>query len=597
MERLKCGAASFHRTATLMSVVTGPALLLLFSACSGQDETRIEPTMGLIQDGDLASLGERAPLSESMARIEGDLALGDRGPAILALHEYLNQYGYFPNPELQRKHPNWTPVVAEGPAAPDVFDERTVAAVQHFQHLMGIEPTGGVDAETLVALQQPRCEFPDGVFRARGSDDGTIEKWALDTPHISGHVCVSTPSDCVDVETCRKDQMLADATVAAMAVWSATTEVSFEHRGLFGCTPVLNIRYRTIDGRACTGAPGANTLADFAATSPARLIRVDVDEKWSNDGTPAADEVDLTSVLIHEIGHALGLFHSSITGVMKISPACGSPSRSLGMDDKIAVSAFHDQWETLPGLARDIAVGDGSGANAAVWVVGDGPADAVLHKWNEGAHAWDWDRDLFGGVRVAVDKSGRPWMVRSNNTVWQRTSSDPLATGVWVSFGTVPAVDIGIGGDDRVWIVAHDGTVRRRNGSVWTTVTTPPSTPSRMVSTRMAILGSRPPTGTSIASAACQARPGRGTKSPIQGQPERETLTQGRQAWSTSSVKPRFLGATTRSCGTNKRGIRRRQSTCSSRREKAGSKLIHSIPREPASRSIHKAARGSSTPT
>src|SRR4029079_12501040 len=84
------------------------------------------------------------------------------------------QYGYFPNEELQRGYPAWRPLVSAAPAQPDVFDERMQAATLLYQHNLGLPETGIVDAATRKSIAQPRCGFPDGIAAADGS-----EKWDL----------------------------------------------------------------------------------------------------------------------------------------------------------------------------------------------------------------------------------------------------------------------------------------------------------------------------------------------------------------------------------------------------------------------------------
>jgi hypothetical protein len=85
---------------------------------------------------------------------------------------------------------------------------------------------------------------------------------------------------------------------------------------------------------------------------------------------------------------------------------CGKspPAQQLTIDDRVAVSTFHDQWEVLPGLARDISVGD----NGAVWVVGDGAGpDFVLHKWT-------LQRAIGTGIAISVRAFDLQWTRTGN---------------------------------------------------------------------------------------------------------------------------------------------------------------------------------------
>jgi predicted Zn-dependent protease len=60
------------------------------------------------------------------------------------------------------------------------------------------------------------------------------------------------------------------------------------------------------DGHPFDG-PGT-TLAHASSPEGGRL-HFDADEKWS--ANPAMDQIDLESVAVHEIGHLLGLDHST----------------------------------------------------------------------------------------------------------------------------------------------------------------------------------------------------------------------------------------------------------------------------------------------
>lgn len=119
-------------------------------------------------------------------------------------------------------------------------------------------------------------------------------------------------------------------------------------------------------------------------------------------------------------------------------------------------------FEKLPGQANDIAVGGGK-----VWVIGN---DRVGSGSDYGIYAWNgkgWDKAPGGGVRIAVDDKGLPWIVNSNKDIYQFTSAN--------NFIKQPgkANDIGIGGG-KVWVIGNDpvGTgvdygIYKWNGTGW----------------------------------------------------------------------------------------------------------------------------------
>ena len=102
-------------------------------------------------------------------------------------------------------------------------------------------------------------------------------------------------------------------------------------------------------------------------------------------------------------------------------------------------------WEQLPGLGTDVAIG----ANGAVWLIGAGPgADHGIFTWNRNG----WTQVDGAGVRVAVDPSGNPWVLASDTSIWRRTGG---ISGYWQNI-VGGGLDIGIGGDGRVWLLGYE---------------------------------------------------------------------------------------------------------------------------------------------
>src|SRR5262249_50595444 len=77
-----------------------------------------------------------------------------------------------------------------------------------------------------------------------------------------------------------------------------------------------------------------------------------------------------------------------------------------------------DQWEQLPGLAKDIGVSfDGS-----VWVIGTNPVgtanDFGVFRWDGS----DWEEAAGGGLQISVEDSlsgGEPWIVNSAGQIFR----------------------------------------------------------------------------------------------------------------------------------------------------------------------------------
>lgn len=123
------------------------------------------------------------------------------------------------------------------------------------------------------------------------------------------------------------------------------------------------------------------------------------------------------------------------------------------------------QWETVPGLARDLAIG----ADGSAWIIGVEQVaygDLLISKWTGSA----WTSANGGGTRIAVGPSGVPWIVNANGAIF-RHSSDPYI-GYWQLQPDL-ATDVAIGADGSVWIVAandlgnNDFGIAKWNGTAW----------------------------------------------------------------------------------------------------------------------------------
>ena len=153
----------------------------------------------------------------------------------------------------------------------------------------------------------------------------------------------------------------------------------------------------------------------------------------------------------------------------------------------VASFATASDWKQQPGSAKRIAAGpDGS-----VWALGTNPAPGGFGVWRWNGTAWLPVEG--GGVEIAVDPKGHPWVVSDNGTVWkwngsgwtqQPGSGKDIAVGangaVW-ALGTNPALGgwgvwrwkdggwVAVDGGGVSIAVAADGTpwVVSENGSVW----------------------------------------------------------------------------------------------------------------------------------
>lgn len=237
--------------------------------------------------------------------------LGDRHPDIQKIQRFLRRFGYL-----------------RSAADHDTLDADMSRALRDFQSIMRVAPNGKLDPATADALERRRCGLSDAHLV-----DGTspvanyalvgcsflkiafTHRFANGTPDISG-----------DSERA--------AVQAAFDTWAgALCDASFVEAS--GTTDFVSSWFTGdhSDGSPFDG-PG-NVLAHAFFPPPcggsfAGNMHFDDAETWSLTG--AGGTFDLQTVALHEIGHLLGLLHSSDPNSI-MYPTYSGVRRSLGQDD------------------------------------------------------------------------------------------------------------------------------------------------------------------------------------------------------------------------------------------------------------------------
>ncbi len=343
-----------------------------------------------------------------------DLERGSRGDDVRALQGYLTRYGYFPNAELLRRYPGWRPAVKQAPTA-GLYDEHTEAAVRALQRNSGFVETGRADSLVREVLAQHRCGVPDNIAPLDPRD-----KFALITgqPWWDGRTSLSWRFQSGFLDPIAAADVRAQL-AAAFATWANVIDMTFaETTG----PADIEISFAFLGAVAVSTAP------------PAGDIQFNINQTWSV-ATPTPDNaLDFQSVALHEIGHTLGLAHSSrgsiVNLVMWPGISGGSHRRNLHADDILGVSLKGTAWEQVSGCAKDIAVYDHNN----VWVLDCGLSggSGFVQKWN--GSNWTADTGMRIGVNIAVDANGRPWVQTGNGTLMRKSSSSPTS-GTWSEVG------------------------------------------------------------------------------------------------------------------------------------------------------------------
>jgi len=204
---------------------------------------------------------------------------GDRGPQVSHLHHYLQKCGQLP----------------PGPLLDEpVFDARTEQAIKAFQRLYGLDQNGRLDSDTLALMRTPRCGIPDipGLSLVPRADpicgwpQRKLQYYIAQTLSQIGHVAHEK------------------ALLYCLRQASDATGITFTP-GPQGS----HIKSFTYPGDGAGGEHGRAYTP--CAWSKAGEMYFDEYDVWSVLTPTPSDRLDFVSACLHELGHALGLGHSS----------------------------------------------------------------------------------------------------------------------------------------------------------------------------------------------------------------------------------------------------------------------------------------------
>ncbi|KAG9449642.1 hypothetical protein H6P81_009607 [Aristolochia fimbriata] len=254
------------------------------------------------------------------------------------LKQYFHYFGYIPEND---------------PNSDDTFDDILENAIKTYQRNFNLNVSGVLDAATVAQVVRPRCGVPDIVNGTTTMNSGKSSK----TQRGSGGVVHSvahfsffpdrpTWGDKRDLtyyldSSSSSSQQIVDAQrmsvifSRAFSRWSAVTPLTFRETDTRSSADIRVGFYSDDhgDGEPFDGLLG--TLA-HAFSPPDGRLHLDAAENWNvnSDDSVGFTQVDLESVAVHEIGHLLGLGHSSVEeAIMYPSITSGSRRVDLAADD------------------------------------------------------------------------------------------------------------------------------------------------------------------------------------------------------------------------------------------------------------------------
>ncbi|KAF8039969.1 hypothetical protein BT93_B2243 [Corymbia citriodora subsp. variegata] len=291
---------------------------------------------------------------------------GERRDGLAKLKNYFNYFGYIPSSPS-----NFT----------DDFDDALESAIKTYQRNFNLDPTGQLDDATLKQIVRPRCGNPDIVNGSTAMNSGKEASLNATHFHAVGHYTFFPgtprwPDGKIDLTYAfLPDNQLPDDAKAvfsrAFQRWSTVTPLTFTATDSYAAA---DIKIGFFSGDHGDGEPFDGVLGTLAhAFSPPNgRFHLDGEENWVVTGDVTASSlstaVDMESVAVHEIGHLLGLGHSSVEESI-MYPTITSRTRKvdLATDDVQGIQVLYGSnpnytgSSSTPSTSQERETSDGGG--------------------------------------------------------------------------------------------------------------------------------------------------------------------------------------------------------------------------------------------
>ncbi|XP_022134170.1 metalloendoproteinase 2-MMP-like [Momordica charantia] len=263
--------------------------------------------------------------------------LGDTAQGIHRLKKYLRRFGYITNVEKNSMAMD-----------DDTFDHALESAVKTYQKNYNIDASGILDAKTITQMGMPRCgvqDFINGTTWMRSSGrrrnqnghshfhkvshfaffEGNL-KWPASKFHLSYAFLPGYPSEAI-LPVSR-----------AFSKWASNTHFTFSHVSDHK-TADIKISFEIEEHGDDAAFDGAGGILAHAYPPTDGRFHLDAHERWSVGAVSGHHDVE--TVALHEIGHLLGLQHSSIEGPIMFPSISEGVTKGLHGDDIAGIKALY----------------------------------------------------------------------------------------------------------------------------------------------------------------------------------------------------------------------------------------------------------------
>ncbi|XP_047309444.1 metalloendoproteinase 2-MMP-like [Impatiens glandulifera] len=258
---------------------------------------------------------------------------GDTVEGLGQVRKYLSKYGYL-GPSMAGRYQRSPDTFNDS----NVFDHDLRKGITKFQLFFNINVSGILDEETLSIMVKPRCSLPDLV---NGTPIKHGIKLVRNPINSSYYEFLPSPKWSKFNLTWYKYSESRPESISpltfAFKTWKDNSKFNFVRASSYGGSDVT-IHF----GNANT--TNIRNFKDFSIAYTTNLpdpnIYFNVKIPWVVGDSP--DGYDIETTAVHEIGHILGLAHTSVQeAVMFPTASMGKIKRNLHNDDIAGITALY----------------------------------------------------------------------------------------------------------------------------------------------------------------------------------------------------------------------------------------------------------------
>ncbi|KAI8541557.1 hypothetical protein RHMOL_Rhmol08G0071300 [Rhododendron molle] len=256
---------------------------------------------------------------------------GRKGQTVKGLQQlktYLQKFGYINNSPNQTR------------ANDDDFDDSLEAAVKTYQLNYHLKTTGTLDAQTV----SPRCGFPDNSkgtkwMRAVKNEANRTENAIHTVSHSTFSHGNSKWPQLTYAFAPRTSSDAISAVARAFNTWASQTGFRFSQIQDFASADLKIGFYRGDHGDGYPFNGQSGVMAHSFAPTDGRF-HYNADYSFSESPIPGSFHVE--TVALHEIGHLLGLGHSSVQAAIMWPSIPPATTKGLHDDDIQGITTLYD---------------------------------------------------------------------------------------------------------------------------------------------------------------------------------------------------------------------------------------------------------------